>query len=438
MQRSTLISVFTSICCWQAAAQGWALFGPDSSNWQNIREINARWFGTDSVYVAASADAGIALKLAGRNWNYSLYDIGDGTHIPFTLYRSLHFSPWEPDSAFIAYEIMVPDPAPQVLKIAVPCPSPPFWSGDLGGACFQVSPGMFSPVERDSLMYAIMCGVYKSVRPWRTWVPMLDTQYRVPLFLVIDRLNPSVLWTGLSGGGGPSVLRSGDGGTSWDTITSFPFLPNASAIAASGDTLLLSQWAPGDTAAFKGITRSTDGGKTWTPRYIASGVRVLRWRNSGTVFAGGPSGILISEDAGSTWQTFNNGLPGTLITDMAVDPSSDTLLVSVLNYGVLKVWSYLVNIATEPPRAVRFALEQNYPNPFNPKTNIRYQIADSRLVRLGVYDILGREVAVLVNEVKQPGAYVVEFDGARLSTGVYVYRLNAGQNVEQRKMVLLR
>jgi len=84
------------------------------------------------------------------------------------------------------------------------------------------------------------------------------------------------------------------------------------------------------------------------------------------------------------------------------------------------------------------ALEQNYPNPFNPTTHIRYQIAKSRLVRLVVYDILGREVAVLVNGYKGPGRYEVEFDAATLPSGVYFARLEAGTYREMKKMILLR
>jgi hypothetical protein len=85
----------------------------------------------------------------------------------------------------------------------------------------------------------------------------------------------------------------------------------------------------------------------------------------------------------------------------------------------------------------RCHLEQNYPNPFNPTTNIRYQISDIRYLKLVVYDLLGREVAVLVNERKQPGRYEVKFDGAGLSTGVYVCRMEAGAFVQTHKLLLL-
>jgi hypothetical protein len=86
----------------------------------------------------------------------------------------------------------------------------------------------------------------------------------------------------------------------------------------------------------------------------------------------------------------------------------------------------------------RFALEQNYPNPFNPVTDIGFEIADFRLVRLSVYDLLGREVALLLNEKKRPGRYKVEFDARNLASGVYFYRLNAGDFVAVKKMVVLR
>jgi M6 family metalloprotease-like protein len=86
----------------------------------------------------------------------------------------------------------------------------------------------------------------------------------------------------------------------------------------------------------------------------------------------------------------------------------------------------------------RNSLAQNYPNPFNPSTVIRYQLPGVSNVRLAVCDLLGREVAVLVNERKAPGSYEVRFDGAGLSSGVYFYRLQAGDFVQTRKLLLLR
>jgi hypothetical protein len=85
---------------------------------------------------------------------------------------------------------------------------------------------------------------------------------------------------------------------------------------------------------------------------------------------------------------------------------------------------------------VETALLQNYPNPFNPTTGIRYQVSGVSNVTLVVYDLLGREVAVLVNERKVPGTYEVSFGASGLSSGVYFYRLTAGNVVQTRKMIV--
>ncbi len=85
-----------------------------------------------------------------------------------------------------------------------------------------------------------------------------------------------------------------------------------------------------------------------------------------------------------------------------------------------------------------FRLEQNYPNPFNPSTTMTYHLPTPAAVRLAVYDVLGRQVAVLVNELKPPGSYQARFDGAGLAAGVYICRLSAGARVESRKMILSR
>jgi hypothetical protein len=85
-----------------------------------------------------------------------------------------------------------------------------------------------------------------------------------------------------------------------------------------------------------------------------------------------------------------------------------------------------------------FGLQQNYPNPFNPKTVVSCQLPVASKVRLAVYDLLGREVVVLIDAQKAPGKYQVEFDGGKLSSGVYIYRLTAGNFVECRKMLLAR
>jgi hypothetical protein len=83
-------------------------------------------------------------------------------------------------------------------------------------------------------------------------------------------------------------------------------------------------------------------------------------------------------------------------------------------------------------------LSQNYPNPFNPSTTIRYELPHASIVELKVYSSIGQEIATLVNEKKPAGVYTIEFDGKNLSSGVYFYRLTAGQFVQTRKMIVLK
>jgi hypothetical protein len=86
----------------------------------------------------------------------------------------------------------------------------------------------------------------------------------------------------------------------------------------------------------------------------------------------------------------------------------------------------------------RVSLEQNYPNPFNPSTTISYSIHEQLHSRLQVFDVTGKEIATLVDEIKNPGTYEVIFNASHLPSGVYVYRLQAGEYVESRKLMLLK
>lgn len=108
--------------------------------------------------------------------------------------------------------------------------------------------------------------------------------------------------------------------------------------------------------------------------------------------------------------------------------------------GAAWVFTRAVSSALAPGEGMllQFGLRQNYPNPFNPTTKIQYSIVNRQLTIVKVYDVLGQEVATLVNEVKGPGTYTVEFDGSNLASGVYLYRIQAGTFVRTRKLLLLK
>jgi hypothetical protein len=85
-----------------------------------------------------------------------------------------------------------------------------------------------------------------------------------------------------------------------------------------------------------------------------------------------------------------------------------------------------------------YSLSQNYPNPFNPTTKIRFNVANDGLISIKLYNLLGQEVKILLNEFKEKGIYEVDFDASSLSSGIYFYRLQAGNYTAVKKLQLLK
>lgn len=101
-------------------------------------------------------------------------------------------------------------------------------------------------------------------------------------------------------------------------------------------------------------------------------------------------------------------------------------------------WGRILKISTGENPAITYNLQQNYPNPFNPATMISYSIKEEGLVTLKVYDILGKEIATLVNENKPEGNYDVEFDASQLPSGMYIYKMQSGSFSNVKKMLLTK
>jgi hypothetical protein len=141
--------------------------------------------------------------------------------------------------------------------------------------------------------------------------------------------------------------------------------------------------------------------------------------------------MLPQQLASSSSDSHPNAAATTLVASQLVKQVLD----ATLDYGTLaEVVGYRTTIPETPQ------LDQNYPNPFNPSTKIGFGVSGlgSSWVKLAVYDLLGREVAVLVNEKKEPGSYSVQFNGSRLASGVYLYRIQAGDFVATKRLLLLK
>ncbi len=143
--------------------------------------------------------------------------------------------------------------------------------------------------------------------------------------------------------------------------------------------------------------------------------------------------ILRTTNGGTTWAIDTLPVP---VSDFLLDNDGHRF---ALGAGRLFRWNGII-LGIEPSQELpkNYELMQNYPNPFNPTTRIEYQIPNREFVTLKVFDILGREVKTLVNEQQSPGTHHVEFDASNLSSGVYLYRLKAGEFIQQQKMLLIK
>ena len=122
------------------------------------------------------------------------------------------------------------------------------------------------------------------------------------------------------------------------------------------------------------------------------------------------------------------------VTDQNLSPAASGSYAEIDDLS----FSILTDVNDESAGVNDFSLEQNFPNPFNPSTRINYQIANDNFVTLKVYDIIGNEIAALVNNQQPAGKYSVDFNSANLPSGVYLYRLQAGNYIQTRKMTLIK
>lgn len=162
-----------------------------------------------------------------------------------------------------------------------------------------------------------------------------------------------------------------------------------------------------------------------------------RWLNHGSiqqVYASGAEGPVTIPSL-----PFINISPNTSITTFFAFAlgANQSEIISAINEAQNK-YNTVLNVEKISQLPTEYSLEQNYPNPFNPNTKIQFSLNSSQQVLLKVFDVLGNEVATLVNQELTAGTYQYDFDASNLSSGVYYYKLQAGSFTETKKMILVR
>jgi hypothetical protein len=289
--------------------------------------------------------------------------------------------------------------------------------------------------------------------------------------------NSSYIFACTWGGG---VFRSNDDGATWTNVgltnEGFRSIYAAGEKIFAGGSKVYSTidngaswvtrqlpWPAGDTWNFyynnnvtyacdMGLYTSTDFGDSWhlkfgvtfdsvgTPTDTKIFKDIVAYQNK-LIASIAFNSLAISDDGGETWTLFNDGFAFNdwTFVGLAIKEPYIWALRDFMANAYMRPLTEVTSIVNETSNSVSdFVLFQNYPNPFNPSTRIRYQVSGISLVTLKVYDVLGNEIATLVNEEKLAGKYEVQFNAKGLASGLYLYKLSAGNYSETGKMILLK
>ena len=349
--------------------------------------------------------------------------------------------------------------------------------------------------DADSILFAgTSDGVFRSIDKGMSWTAVNEPTRGWYLYALAATAKNVFASRDLS------LYRSSDGGTTWtELVTGWPrtrVIAFAVCVTEQGGTNIYAANSYQDSD--NGIFCSIDEGASWTAvnsgltnRLVSCFTTTPNDHGGTNLFAGTYGGVFASTNYGINWNPINSGLPDTAITSLAsvvdnaghaclfagtraghVFLSTDSraswrLMSTGLNGGAINslevqpdetgggnlfaavgtsgVWrrplSEMIVTAINPGCAGipnTYALNQNYPNPFNPSTSIQYDLPAASFTTLKIFNVLGQEVSVLVNEVKNAGTHTVTWNASAFSSGVYLCRLQAGVFIETKKLLLLK
>ncbi len=296
---------------------------------------------------------------------------------------------------------------------------------------------IYSLTVKDNFIFAGICscsggGIIRSSDNGNSWVMVIAG---------LENTNVSAMATKgnmVFAGSNDGIYKSTDNGDRWEKKTDgMPSDPYLSCITVKGDSIVLG-------TSGLGAYISVDEGESWTQ--FGTGIPNETIINKidfyqGGFFASTPIGIYYKAHTVNNWVMINDGLPIPDISGLKV--FGDEIFAGAGLMAHNGIWKRsaaqivgVKTISSEIP--ADFSLEQNYPNPFNSSSNVKFQIINSGVVKIMVYDLSGREISTLVNEYKQPGSYEIKFDAKNFSSGIYFYRLESNNVKIARKFIILK
>ena len=317
------------------------------------------------------------------------------------------------------------------------------------GACFIDEKEGFILAKTDSLTY-----ILKSIDGGLTW----QSKFRFPPNSGSMSIVFSSPQNGVAAGYNARTSEQGfvavtsDSGENWN----YQFITQAGNLAAASYSDENTFYVTGQNFQNSYVFKSTNAGLDWvqtsfgSTQLFLSGINFIEGENAGFIFGNDLSLTQLfaakTLDRGITWEE-PEFIPSfadySLVGSKIVDGNNVYLTGgNIVSQGlILRTENAALSVESGLSETHAFSLQQNYPNPFNPSTKVSFVISSASggsFVSLKVYDLLGREVSTLVNEYKPAGSYNVSWNAADFPSGVYYYRLQAGSEIQVRKMVLMK
>jgi len=294
-------------------------------------------------------------------------------------------------------------------------------------------------------------GVFLSTNSGTSWAQCGLANINVSSFA------SDIIGAGPAGGGGlnlfagtfnSGIYLSTNNGTNWTPVDSG--LTNtyirALAVSSNGMTGGVSYIVAGTD---NGLFLSTNSGTSWVKTglintsfvfSVSSLAVAVTAPNSTDIFAGTNTGVFLSTNNGQSWSPVNTGLTNTSINVNSLIVSGTNLIAATSGGIWIRPLSDMITGVKNQQYNLpaNYSLQQNYPNPFNPSTIINYSVPKAGFVTIKVYNVLGKEVATLVDREKSAGNYSVQFNAGKLASGIYFYRMQSGSFVQTKKLTLLK
>lgn len=226
------------------------------------------------------------------------------------------------------------------------------------------------------------------------------------------------------------IYTSTDNGISWE---------QTSLAAGTFVSLAINSTGGVFAATYSSVYRTLDSGSSWQQVVIANAdVKSVTIAPNGHIFAAlNTAGVYRSTNNGTMWDSTNTGLTNRYSALLGTSPSGYIFVVAGAHmFRSVELLTAIQLPAPSLPASMQ--LNQNYPNPFNPSTTIEFSVPETGEVTLTVFNILGEQVATLLDQELNPGNYRADFGSAHLSSGTYIYRLSSNGSIETRKMVLMK